>query len=85
MTKILAYSLKQSQCPGKPLDSVELHLESQPMPALVETREKCLEFQDTTPFVLKGDIIIMHTLEHSTLGGGKPTEASDWTIFVLSH
>ena len=26
----------------------------------------------------------MHTLEHSALSGGKPTEACDWTIFLLS-
>ena len=69
----------------KALDSVELCLESQPMLASIETREKCPEFKDASPFILKGDVIIMHTLEHSTLGGGKPTEASDWTIFLLSH
>ena len=55
------------------------------MLASVETREKGLEFQDTTPFILRGDVIITHTLEHSALGGGKPTKASDRTIFLLSH
>ena len=69
----------------KALDSIELRLESQPMRASIETREKCLEFKDTSPFILKGGVIITHMLEHSTLGGGKPTEASDWTIFLLSH
>ena len=55
------------------------------MLASVETREKCPKSLDATPFILLGDIIITHTLEHSTLGGGKPTEACDWTIFLLSH
>ena len=61
----------------KALDSIELHLGSQLMQASVETREKCLEFKDASPFTLKSDIIITHTLENSTLGGGKLTEASD--------
>ena len=55
------------------------------MLALVETRAKCAESLDATPFISLGDVIIMHTLEHSTLSGGKATEACDWTIFLLSH
>ena len=68
-TKILAYSLKRSQ----------------PMQASIETREKCPESKDATPFILKGDVTITHTLKHSALSGGKPTKASDWTIFLLSR
>ena len=55
------------------------------MLASVETREKCPESLDATPFILMGDIIITHTLEHSALGGRKPTKVCDWTIFRLSH
>ena len=33
----------------------------------IETRGKCPEFKDTTPFIVKSDIIIMHMLEHSAL------------------
>ena len=55
------------------------------MLASVETGEKCPESLDATPFISKGDIIITHTLEHSTLGGGKATEDCDWTIFLLSR
>ena len=51
----------------------------------VETRAKCPESLDATPFISIGDVIITHTLEHSTLGGRKATKAGDWTIFLLSH
>ena len=51
----------------------------------IETREKCPEFKDATPFIQKDDIIITHMLEHSALGGGKLSVASDWTIFLLNH
>ena len=54
------------------------------MLALVETREKCFESLDVTPFIVMVDVKITHTLEHSALSGGKPTEACDWTIFLLS-
>ena len=77
--------LKRSLCPGKPSWFHELCLESQLMLASVETKEKCLKSLDATPFIPMGDIIITHTLEHSALGGGKLTEACDWTIFLLSR
>ena len=77
--------LKWSQCPGKPSWFRELCLESQLMLASVETREKCPESLYATPFILLGDVIITHTLEYSALGGGKPTETCNCTIFLLSR
>ena len=69
----------------KAFDSTELRLKPQLMRTPIKTREKCLEFTDATPFISIGDVIITHMLEHSTLSGGKPTAASDWTIFLLNR
>ena len=55
------------------------------MIASIETREKYPKFKDASHFILKGDVIIMHTLEHPAFGGRKKTNASDWTIFLLSR
>ena len=78
-------TLKRSPCPRKALIPWTMSLKPQLMLASVETRVKCLESSDTTPFIWLGDVIITHTLEHSTLGGGKASEIGDWIIFGLSR
>ena len=57
-TKQLAYNLKQLRCPGRSLDSTELRVKPQSMQTPIETREKCPEFKDATPFIPKGDVTI---------------------------
>ena len=78
-------TLKRSPCPRKALIPWTTSSKPQPMLASVETRAKCPESLDTTPFIWLGDVIITHMLEHSTLGGGKATETWDWIIFGLSR
>ena len=77
-------TLKWSPCPRKALIPWTTSSKPQLMLASVETRAKCLESSDAIPFIWLGDVIIMHTLEHSALSGGKASETGDWTIFGLS-